>query len=121
MRDEFLGPERAGENCSTIRTIPVPRQGTNTFLFLSPRAALAFARLPWAGFRGPFGANCSRLAANIRVSEQIHTIFAWPVRLDRGLHVLVGDGTVRFVNFMVAPEIWKGLLTRAGGETIEDF
>jgi hypothetical protein len=33
----------------------------------------------------------------------------------------MGDGTVRFVNTNLAPEIWRGLLTRAGGETIDDF
>ncbi len=38
-----------------------------------------------------------------------------------GSHVLVGDGTVRFVNSTVASETWKGLLTRDGGEAIEDF
>lgn len=38
-----------------------------------------------------------------------------------GGHVLMGDGTVRFVNFDIAPEIWKALLTREGGETINHF
>lgn len=38
-----------------------------------------------------------------------------------GLQVLMGDGTVKFVNFDIAPEIWKALLTRAGGEKVNDF
>jgi hypothetical protein len=38
-----------------------------------------------------------------------------------GVNLLLGDGTVRFVNFDIAPEIWKALLTRAGGETINEF
>ena len=38
-----------------------------------------------------------------------------------GGHVLMGDATVRFVNTNLALEMWKGMLTRAGGETITDF
>ena len=47
-----------------------------------------------------------------RRSSSVHT---------GGGHVLMGDGTVRFVNTNIAPDIWKGLLTRAGGEEINDF
>ena len=36
-------------------------------------------------------------------------------------HVLFVDGTVRYVNFNVPPNTWKGILTRAGGEKIADF
>ena len=38
-----------------------------------------------------------------------------------GMNVLLGDGAVRFVNFDIAPEIWRALLTRAGGEVINEF
>lgn len=38
-----------------------------------------------------------------------------------GVNVLFGDGTVRFVNSEIAPETWKALLTRAGGEAIPEF
>ena len=35
-------------------------------------------------------------------------------------HVLMGDGTVRYVGFNVSPDVWRGILTRAGGEKIKD-
>ncbi len=38
-----------------------------------------------------------------------------------GGHVLLGDGTVRFVNTNLAPDIWKALLTCDGGEAVSDF
>lgn len=38
-----------------------------------------------------------------------------------GVQVLLGDGTSRFVNYDIAPEIWKALLTRDGGEAIPDY
>ena len=38
-----------------------------------------------------------------------------------GLNVLMGDGTVRFVNSMIDLEIWRALLTRDAGETVNDF
>ncbi len=38
-----------------------------------------------------------------------------------GGFVLLADGAVRFVNTTLVPEIWKGLLTRAGGEKIDDY
>ena len=38
-----------------------------------------------------------------------------------GGHVLMGDGTVRFVNTKLNADVWKALLTRAGGETIADY
>ena len=38
-----------------------------------------------------------------------------------GVHVLMADGNVRFVNSAINPDIWKALLTRNGGETVPDF
>ena len=40
---------------------------------------------------------------------------------EGGSHVLLGDGTVRFVNSTVKPEVWRALLTRDGSETVTDF
>ena len=38
-----------------------------------------------------------------------------------GMNVLLGDGAVRFVNSTIDPVIWRALLTRDGGETVNDF
>jgi prepilin-type N-terminal cleavage/methylation domain-containing protein len=38
-----------------------------------------------------------------------------------GVHVLIADGAVRFVNENVNQEIWWGIGTRDGNETITDF
>lgn len=38
-----------------------------------------------------------------------------------GANVLMGDGTVRFIKLDINREIWRALLTRAGGEEIPDF
>lgn len=38
-----------------------------------------------------------------------------------GGQVLMGDGTVRFIKLDINREIWRALLTRAGGEEIGDF
>lgn len=40
---------------------------------------------------------------------------------EGGCHVLLFDGTVRFVNSEIAPDIWRALLTRDGGEEVRDF
>lgn len=54
-----------------------------------------------------------RRASSIHIADQVGD--------QGGLHVLMGDSTVRYVNFEIAPEIWKAILTRAGGEKISDF
>lgn len=38
-----------------------------------------------------------------------------------GIHILMGDGAVRFVNSTIDLAIWRALLTRDGGETLNDF
>ena len=62
------------------------------------------ASLPPRGVKG-------RRASSIHFTEVDHG----------GLNVLMGDATVRFVNYDLMPEIWTGILTRAGGEMISDF
>lgn len=36
----------------------------------------------------------------------------------RGFNVMMGDGSVRFLSTLIDPEVFKALLTRAGGEVI---
>ena len=38
-----------------------------------------------------------------------------------GTHVLMGDGSVRFLSADASPELFKGMVTRAGGETLADL
>src|SRR5206468_4443756 len=38
-----------------------------------------------------------------------------------GVNVLLGDGSVRFVRNAVAPDVWRALATRGGGEVLGDF
>ncbi len=44
--------------------------------------------------------------------------------LDRGtrreFNVMLGDGSVRLLSTLIDPEVFKALLTRAGGEIIND-
>lgn len=41
-------------------------------------------------------------------------------RHDAAVGLLLGDGSVRFVTYGVAPPVWKALATIAGGETLAD-
>jgi prepilin-type N-terminal cleavage/methylation domain-containing protein/prepilin-type processing-associated H-X9-DG protein len=38
-----------------------------------------------------------------------------------GVNVLLGDGSVRFVSDTVAPQTWRSLSTRMGGEVVSNF
>jgi len=40
---------------------------------------------------------------------------------DGGAHILLGDGSVRFVAQFMDPLTWVALSTRNGGETIGNF
>ena len=39
----------------------------------------------------------------------------------RGTYVLMGDGSVRWLKEGTDPKLFKAMVTRAGGETMEDF
>jgi prepilin-type N-terminal cleavage/methylation domain-containing protein/prepilin-type processing-associated H-X9-DG protein len=41
-------------------------------------------------------------------------------RHDRGVNLLLGDGSVRFTPYTVSPAVWRALGTIRGGETISD-
>lgn len=47
--------------------------------------------------------------------------FIDPLGKKRGTHILMGDGSVRFVPDTIDPAIFKALATRAGGEKITDL
>jgi hypothetical protein len=47
--------------------------------------------------------------------------FIDPIAKKRGTHVLMGDGSVRFVPESIDPEVFKAMVTRAGGEKIDDL
>ncbi|HEX8204209.1 MAG TPA: DUF1559 domain-containing protein [Isosphaeraceae bacterium] len=41
-------------------------------------------------------------------------------RHDRGVNLLLGDGSLRFVPYTINPSVWRALGTIAGGEVISD-
>jgi Protein of unknown function (DUF1559) len=47
--------------------------------------------------------------------------FVDPLGAKRGTHILMGDGSVRFVPATIDPAVFKALVTRAGGEKIDDL
>lgn len=47
--------------------------------------------------------------------------FIDPLGKKRGTHILMGDGSVRFVPDNIDPNVFKALVTRAGGEKIDDI
>ncbi len=47
--------------------------------------------------------------------------FVDPIGSKRGTHILMGDGSVRFVPATIDPNVFKALVTRAGGEKIDDL
>ncbi len=47
--------------------------------------------------------------------------FVDPIGAKRGTHILMGDGSVRFVPATIDPNVFKALVTRAGGEKIDDL
>ncbi len=110
-----VGSETAWPGVESIRVADIEDGTSNTALVIEVRDAgipwlapddLSFeeASLPPRGIKG-------RRASSIHFTEADHG----------GLHVLMGDGTVKFVNCELVPEIWKALLTRAGGEAVADF
>jgi prepilin-type processing-associated H-X9-DG protein len=53
-----------------------------------------------------------------------HSNPAWRAARSRhtgGVNVLLGDGSVRFVQDGVAPDAWRALGTRSAGEVVGEF
>jgi prepilin-type processing-associated H-X9-DG protein len=53
-----------------------------------------------------------------------HSNPAWRAARSRhsgGVNVLLGDGSVRLVHDTVAPDVWRALGTRSGGEVVGEF
>ena len=112
-----VGPQTVWPGASSIQVTDVADGMSNTVLVIEVRDA----GIPWlAPDDLAFDeANQRPRGTKGRHPSSIH--FAEGDTDHGGLHVLMGDGTVRFVNFDIAPEIWKALLTHVGGEEIKDF
>lgn len=109
-----VGPETAWPGTSSIQLADVTDGTWNTVFVVEVRDAgipwLAPDDLSWEeALLPPSGTTGRRVSSN----------HLWDNNPGHGgMHLLMGDATVRFVNFDIAPEIWKALLTRAGGEAI---
>ena len=57
-------------------------------------------------------APCASSGSNVQYARSLHT---------GGVHVLMGDGAVRFVSSNIDTTTWRAVGTRAGGEVIGDF
>lgn len=112
-----VGPQTAWPGASSIQVADVADGMSNTVFVIEVRDA----GIPWlAPDDLAFDeANQRPRGTKGRRPSSIH--FAEGDTDHGGLQVLMGDGTVKFVNFDIAPEIWKALLTHAGGEEINDF
>ena len=105
-----VGSETVWPGASSTQVSDIADGTSNTVLVIEVRDA----GIPWLA---PDDLSFSEASApptehSGRHPSSVHT---------GGGHVLMGDGTVRFVNTNVSPDLWKGLLTRAGGEEIGDF
>ena len=105
-----IGPETVWPGTTTIQNEEIADGTSNTAFVVEVREA----GIPWMA------------PDDLSFEEASHsptaTIGRHPGSLHTGgAHILLGDGTVRFVNSELNPEIWKALWTRDGGETIPDF
>jgi prepilin-type N-terminal cleavage/methylation domain-containing protein/prepilin-type processing-associated H-X9-DG protein len=61
---------------------------------------------------------------DVRPGPQRYTALGWRTARSRhsgGVNLALCDGSVRFVVDSIHLDVWRGLATRAGGETVEDF
>ncbi len=71
------------------------------------------------GTAGPCGINCSNArVTNTSLTQNAGGLFSWHVG---GTHVLLGDGTVRFLSENLSGVTLAALISRANGETTSEF
>ncbi|MBC7820727.1 MAG: DUF1559 domain-containing protein, partial [Planctomycetaceae bacterium] len=105
-----VGPETVWPGANSVNIGDITDGMSNTVLIIEVRDA----GIPWMA---PIDLAFEEASApptdqKGRHPSSVHT---------GGGNVLLGDGTVRFANTTLDPEIWRALLTRSGGETINDF
>jgi prepilin-type N-terminal cleavage/methylation domain-containing protein len=69
--------------------------------------------------RGPCPINCSN--ARVRAAEPLRYAGGLYSFHSGGVHVVLADGTVRFINENISGIVFTGLVSRNGGEVVGDF
>ena len=71
---------------------------------------------PWIA-----GGGSTLVGVDTSVKNPLADFVHQPPSGKAGTHILMGDGSVRFLSADASPELFQGLVTRAGGESLADL
>ncbi len=74
--------------------------------------------LDGTGTSGPCGINCSNARSRATSLQDAGGLYSWHTG---GVHVLLGDGAVRFLSENLSGKTLAALITREGGEVVGEF